>query len=466
MATTRLIAMHVNKGKDAARCLKERIDYVINPDKTEEGKYVTTFGCDPETAANEFELMRQAYLASTGRYRNDEVIAYQLRQSFKPGEVTPEEANKIGCELADRFLKHNHAYIVSTHLNAHCVHNHISFSAVTLDCKHKFRNFLGSGKALGRLSDQICLEHKLSVVSDPRMHDTNYDHWLGDNIKLTNRDQLRSIIDEMLLRKPDGFDALMRLLADAGWQIKKGKQISLCPPGGSRFIRLDTLGEEYSEQALREAILGKRKHVQQPSRRMKKLKKVDLLIDIQAKIDQGKGAGYERWAKVFNVKQLANSLSYLSEHNIKSYDDLASKVENAVHENDELLEKVKAAESRLQEIGELKKAIYDYLKTREVFAEWKKSNWSDAFFHAHEQELMLHKSAKKVFDTIGGKIPTIKELNAEYNSVLSEKQRDYAKYRETRDKMRELLTVKANIDIVTERSNAPESERKPSTIIH
>lgn len=142
---------------------------------------------------------------------------HQLRQSFKPGEVTPEEANKIGCELADRFLKHNHAYIVSTHLNAHCVHNHISFSAVTLDCKHKFRNFLGSGKALGRLSDQICLEHKLSVVSDPRMHDTNYDHWLGDNIKLTNRDQLRSIIDEMLLRKPDGFDALMRLLADAGW---------------------------------------------------------------------------------------------------------------------------------------------------------------------------------------------------------------------------------------------------------
>ena len=130
------------------------------------------------------------------------------------------------------------------------------------------------------------------------------------------------------------------------------------------------------------------------------------------------------------------------------------------------MEKVKAAESRLQEIGKLKKAIYDYLKTREVFAEWKKSNWSDAFSHAHEQELMLHKSAKKVFDTIGGKIPTIKELNAEYNSVLSEKQRDYAKYRETRDKMRELLTVKANIDIVTERSNAPESERKPSTIIH
>ncbi|MBR0392614.1 MAG: relaxase/mobilization nuclease domain-containing protein, partial [Oscillospiraceae bacterium] len=180
MATTRLITIHISKGKSAGGSFAARLDYASNPEKTEDGQLVTSFACDPMTAANEFELMRRTYLNITGRHRDGEVIAYQLRQSFKPGEVTPEEANQIGRELAGRFLKGNHAYIVATHTDKAHIHNHIIFCATTLDCQHKFRNFLGSGKALARLSDQICMEHKLSVVSNPRMHDTNYDRWQGD----------------------------------------------------------------------------------------------------------------------------------------------------------------------------------------------------------------------------------------------------------------------------------------------
>ena len=449
MATTRLIAMHITKGNNAAQSLADRIDYALNPEKTEKGEYVSSFQCDPHTAANEFALMRRTYLHLTERYRDGEVIAYQLRQSFKPGEITPEEANSIGYETASRFLKGKHAFVVATHTDKAHIHNHIIFCATTLDCRHKFRNFLGSGKALARLSDQICMERKLSVVGDPKTRDSNYDRWLGDKAKLTQRDQLRMAIDEMLQKKPDGFAALMKLLEEAGWSVKHGKQLSFRAPGGKKYIRMDTLGEAYSEKVLREVLDGKCEHVPAQTRRMKN--QIGLMIDIQAKLQEGKGKGYENWAKKFNLKQLASSMAYLSTHGIRTYEDLSRLVDDAVKKNDELLARVQSAETRLKEIAEMKKAITNYLKTKDVYAEWKKSGYSKSFYAAYEEQIIIHKAAKKAFDGIQGKIPTIKALSAEYSTVLSEKQKAYAQYREARSNMRELLTVKANIDTVTER---------------
>ena len=456
MAVTRLMPMHINEGRSVLQCFQDRTNYAMNPKKTREGELVSSYMCVPQTAAAEFDLARRTYLTLTGRYRKDEVIAYQLRQSFKPGEITPEDANVLGCELAKRFLHGDHAYIVATHTDKSHIHNHIIFCATAVDCQHKFRNFLGSGKALGRLSDQICMEHKLSVITDPAKRDTNYDRWLGDKAKPTGRDLLRMTIDDMLQKKPDGFAALMKLLEDAGWQIKRGKQISVRAPEGKRFMRLDTLGEEYSESSLKAILAGTRPHIVKPTRRMKK---VSLLIDIQAKIAQGKGSGYENWAKVFNVKQLASSMAYLSEHHIDSYEDLNARVNALVQNNDQLLGKVKAAESRMSEIAAMKKSIHDYLKTKEIYAEWKRSSWSKSFYAEHEQQLLIHKAAKKAFDGINGKLPTIKELSAEYSELLAQKQRDYAAYREARDQMRELLTVKANVDRVTEQEPDQQKEQ-------
>ena len=187
MATTRLIAMHINKGKTIAQCLKARTDYVKNPAKTEQGTLVASYACAPETVDHEFLMMREEYIAKTGRVRDDEVIAYQLRQSFKPGEITPEEANRIGYETAMRFLHGEHAFIVATHTDAHCVHNHIVLSAVALDCEHKFRNFLGSGKAFGQLSDEVCRENHLSVVENKTYSGVAYDKWQGRNVKPNER---------------------------------------------------------------------------------------------------------------------------------------------------------------------------------------------------------------------------------------------------------------------------------------
>ena len=230
MATTRIIPMHINKGKTIAQCLKARVDYVKNPDKTEDGALISAYACAPETADQEFLLARSAYMAITGRKIHNEVIAYQLRQSFKPGEVTPEEANKIGYELASQFLKGEHAFIVATHNDRRHVHNHIVFCATALDGSRKFRDVWRSGKVVAALSDQLCEQHRLSVIREPANQNVTYDQWLGEEARISQRDILRMTIDAALRMRPDGFDALMQLLEEVGCRIKRAAQISIRPP--------------------------------------------------------------------------------------------------------------------------------------------------------------------------------------------------------------------------------------------
>ena len=187
MATTRIIPMHLNKGKSIKQCLSERIDYGKNSDKTENGTFISSYACEPETADADFTLSKREYFQLTGRKQDSDVIAYQVRQSFKPGEITPEEANRIGYEFAERFLKGNHAFIVCTHTDKHHIHNHIYWNSTTLDCTHKFRNFWGSTLAVRRLSDLICVQHRMSVIENPRPHGMSYNRWQGDIEKLSKR---------------------------------------------------------------------------------------------------------------------------------------------------------------------------------------------------------------------------------------------------------------------------------------
>mgnify|MGYP004521045447 CR=1 FL=1 len=216
MATTRIISMHVNHGKTIADCLTARIDYSKNPDKTQGGELISAYQCDPKTADAEFLLSKRQYKTLTGREQQSDVIAYQVRQSFKPGEITPEDANRVGYEFAERFLKGRHAFLVATHTDTRHIHNHIIWNSTTLDCKRKFRDFLGSGRAVARLSDAICTEHRLSVIAAPKRGVNHYGRWLGDKAKPTHRELLCGLIDAALLQKPDGFDALLKLLAEAG----------------------------------------------------------------------------------------------------------------------------------------------------------------------------------------------------------------------------------------------------------
>ena len=462
MATTRLMPLHIGRGQTAGDAIKRALGYIKDPVKTENGILVTSYGCTPQTAEAEFMLMRREYLTITGRRRGkDDVLAYHLRQSFKPGEITPEEVNRIGCELAKRFAHGQHAYVVATHADRCHVHSHIIFSAVNLACDRKFRDFLGSGRALGRLSDTLCVENGLSIIEKPQHTTLTYDKWLGDRAKQPQREEMRATIDEIMRQKPESFDALLSILREKGWEIKHGKRVSARAPGQVRFKRLDSLGEEYSEKTLRAALDEKREWQPKERRKGQKPKiehaSVSLLVDVQAKLQQGKGGGYARWAKVFNAKQMAQTLTYLSEHHIQNLAELAEKTEAATSRHGELLRKVKNEEARMKEIAELKKHVLGYLRTRETYAAYKKSGYARKFLVEHEQEILIHRAAKQAFDERKlTKLPTVQTLQTEYESLMTQRKKDYVEYRAAKDEMRELLTVRANVERIL---NEPMEQR-------
>lgn len=449
MATTRLMPLHTGKGRDVGTAISDIIDYAENPEKTDYGRLIAGYECDSRTADAEFLFSKRQYAALTGRTRGaEDVIAYHLRQSFVPGEITPEEANRIGCKLAKRFTNGNHAFIVCTHIDKHHIHNHIIWNSTSLDCTRKFRNFWGSTKAVRRLNDTLCIEDGLSIVENPKRHGKSYNEWLGNQTKPSNRELLRVAIDAALVQKPADFDALLKLLRSAGYEIKTGKVLALRGENQKRFIRLDTLGNGYSEAELRAVLSGEKEH--QPRKKIIRPapdKKVNLLVDVQAKLRAGKGVGYERWAKVFNLKQMAQTVNYLTEHNLLEYDALAAKAASATARYNELSAQIKATEKRLAEIAVLKTQIVNYAKTRNTYVAYRKAGYSKKFLSEHESDILLHKAAKKAFNELGvKKLPTVKSLQAKYAALLAEKKIAYADYRKARDEMKELLTVKANVD--------------------
>ncbi|WP_339362242.1 relaxase/mobilization nuclease domain-containing protein [Vallitalea maricola] len=451
MATTRLISMHQNKGKSIADCLADRTDYAKNPDKTNDGELLSSYECDPKTVQAEFMLSKRQYDDITGRKQASNVIAYQIRQSFKPGEITPELANKIGYELGTSFTKGNHAFIVATHIDKSHIHNHIIFNSTSLDCTKKFRDFLGSGRAIAKISDRICLENGLSIIENPKRSKGHYGKWLGDKKPLSHSDKLRQTIDEVLAKKPTTFDEFLQLMQGAGYEIKSGKHYAFKGAEQKKFIRLRSLGEGYSEDELKAIIEGKalqrevkKSSVKQPKRQEKS---INLLVDIQAKLQQGKGKGYEQWAKIFNLKQMAQTVNFLQEHKLLAYADLEEKAKKCTATFDELNTQIKTAEKRMAEIQVLKKHIINYAKTRDVYTAYRKAGYSQKFFEEHRAELTLHKAAKAAFEELGvKKLPTVKTLQAEYADLLSEKKKAYGQYHAVKKEMQDILTAKANID--------------------
>ena len=301
MAATRLIALHINKGKTVAQCLADRTDYSENAAKTEDGKYISAYACDAKTCDEEFLLSKRQYEHITGRTQAHDVIAYQIRQSFKPGEITPEEANKVGYETAMRFTKGKHAFIVATHVDRAHIHNHIIFNSTTLDCTRKFRDFRLSGLALARLSDIVCLEHRLSVIVrkpyGERKKRTEYPE------KKSQRDEICEAIDAALERKPKDFQELIGILQEAGYEYKDGKQPALRGKGHARFARFRSLGKGYSVEELCGVIAGNAVHKSKfaektrtsaRSAQVHQKAELSFLIDVRAKMQAGKGAGYAR----------------------------------------------------------------------------------------------------------------------------------------------------------------------------
>ena len=360
LAATRLIALHKNKGKSVAACLKSRTDYAQNPDKTQQGELVSSYECSPLTVDEEFMLSKRQYELVTGRRQKSDVIAYQIRQSFKPGEITAEEANKVGYELAMRFTKGKYAFIVATHTDREHIHNHIIYNSTALDSARKFRDFLLSGLAVQRLSDLICLEHQLSVIEKKpyrkRQKRTLYPP------KESNRDRLCGIIDSILAEKPKDYEDFLQKLEQQGYEVKRGKYTAVKGKGQKRFIRFRTLGTGYGEDEIKAVLEGKAKH-QPYQKKQPKEQPFQLLVDIQGKMAEGKSVGYKKWATKFNLKEMSKTLLFLQEQKIGSAEELRERAAAATERYHELGNSIKAAEARLTQIAVLKTHIINYAKT-------------------------------------------------------------------------------------------------------
>lgn len=460
MAATRLIALHVNKGKTVAQCLADRTDYSENAAKTNNGEFISSYECEAKTADEEFLLSKRQYQHITGRQQKNNIIAYQIRQSFKPGEVTPEEANQVGYETAMRFTKGKHAFIVATHIDKAHIHNHIIYNSTTLDCTRKFKNFFLSGLAVQRVSDLVCAEHGLSIIT-PKPYRERQKRTVYPK-KRTQRDDLCDAIDQVLQEKPRNYADFLKKMEDLGFEFKDGKQPAFRGKGQKRFIRLRSLGEDYSDEELRAAIAGKSgRKPRNANRQVPVPKQFNLLIDIQAKMAEGKSAGYERWAKKFNRKEAARTVCLLKEKGLDSYEDLVALTEKLSSRFSELSSSIKSAEKRMVEIGALQTHLNNYSKTRKVYEAYRKYGYSKKFFEEHREAITLHKAAKEAFNNLeGGKVPSRKDLDEEFHRLLTEKKQAYAEYREVKKDMQEYLVAKQTVEHILGIDRKKQEEEK------
>ena len=437
------------RNRTRQQSMADRHDYDQKAEKTNDGELVSFYMCSPETAAEEFEISKQLYHQITGRKQSPEhdIIMYRIIQSFKPGEISPEDANRLGYELAMKFTRGQHQFVVSTHVDKAHIHTHIEFNSTNLNCDAKFQNVKNSAFILRRLNDELCRAHGISVIENPKPSAKKQKEIAAVKYGTSHKEQLRQTIDRVL---PDcqGYDDFLAKMRAEGYEIREGKKLSFRAPGWGRFTRSDKLGADYTKEALRERSTNRggrssaaRKAVPHAGR------KVNMLIDIQAKMAAGKGAGYERWAKIFNLKEAAKTLNFLIENDLTDYDELTARAEQAGDRFDEVSRHIKQLECRMAEVAQLKTHIINYSKTREVYAAYKKSRHKKEFLAEHGAEIAQHEAAKKAFDALDGKpIPKVAQLSKQYAALLAEKQEQYAEYKALRQDMIAYRTAKQNVD--------------------
>ena len=417
---------------------------------------MSSYLCDPETAHAEFMLVKGQYQAETGRTAEQGALCYQIRQAFPQGEVTPKEANRIGYETAMRWTKGKYQFFVCTHTDKGHIHNHIYYNSTAYDRSRKFRNFIGSSFALRRLSDRVCLEHALSVVERPKLHSKgrflHYGQWQGEVRPPSQKEQIRCAIDTALSKRPADFADFLRRMEAVGFQVVHGRGgvISFRAPGHDRAARLraSTLGAGYGREDIQAVIDGKAPTRTAPVRRAPTPRRVNLLIDIQERMRQGKGPAYERWAKVYNLKQMAAALQYLKEHQLFEYDDLAAKTDAATERFHTLAGDIQQTEAELSRVSDLMAAVVQYAKTRPAFDGYKAAKYSRKYLAEHEAELADYRAAKAAMaELLGGeKLPKMDVLKEKRRQLAARKKALYLEYRKAQQDMRELVAVKGSVD--------------------
>ena len=429
--------MAVTKTHPIKSTLKAAIDYICNPDKTDGKLLVSSFGCAAETADIEFEWTRR-HSIDKGTH-----LGRHLIQAFEPGEVMPEEAHRIGMELAREVLGGKYEFVLTTHIDKDHVHNHLIFNAVSFtDHKHYHSN-KRSYHFIRRTSDRICKEHGLSVIVPGQDRGKSYIEHQAERTGTSYKAKLRAAIDRLLPGCHDLEELLVRLQRE-GYALKRGKYISARAPGQERFTRLKTLGADYAEDALTARMAGRARPSRQPKHQSGK---ISLLIDIQNNIKAQQSAGFTHWAKLNNLKQAAKTMNFLTEHGISSYGELESKLNAVSARRDTAHAEIKRIESRSVELALVMKHAGTYRQLKPLYDRYRKSNDKEKFLRGHEGEIILFEAATRELKRMGAvPLPTTESMKTELANLNAEKERLLAEYKAARTEAQEYDTVKQNVD--------------------
>ena len=443
--------MAVTKIKPVKSTLSKALDYIENPDKTDGKMLISSFGCSYETADIEF-----GYTLSQALDKGNN-LAFHLIQSFAPGEVDYEKAHEIGKQLADAVTKGQHEYVVTTHIDKGHIHNHIIFCAVNFVDHHKYNSNKRSYYGIRNMSDKLCRENGLSVVVPGKgSKGKSYAEYQAEKTGTSWKGKLKIAVDA-LIPQVSSFEELLQRLQAADYEIKPGKYVSCRAPGQERFTRLKTLGADYTEEAIRERIAGRRaKAAKAPGEQ----RGVSLLIDIENSIKAAQSKGYEQWAKIHNLKQAAKTMNFLTEHKIEQYADLVSRIEEMAAESGQAADALKNAEKRLADMAVLIKNVSTYQKTKPVYDAYRKARNREKYRAGQEQAIILHEAAARSLKAAGiAKLPNLAALQSEYEALQAQKEALYADYGKLKKKVREYDIIKQNIDSILQADRQPEREK-------
>lgn len=443
--------MAVTKIKPVKSTLSKALDYIENPDKTDGKMLVSSFGCSYETADIEF-----GYTLSQALDKGSN-LAFHLIQSFAPGEVDYEKAHEIGKQLADAVTKGQHEYVVTTHIDKGHIHNHVIFCAVNFVDHHKYNSNKRSYYGIRNMSDKLCRENGLSVVVPGKgSKGKSYAEYQAEKTGTSWKGKLKIAVDA-LIPQVSSFEELLTRLQAAGYEIKPGKYVSCRAPGQERFTRLKTLGADYTEEAIRERIAGRRAKAAKAPREQRD---VSLLIDIENSIKAAQSKGYEQWAKIHNLKQAAKTMNFLTEHKIEQYADLVSRIEEMSAESGQAADALKNAEKRLADMAVLIKNVSTYQKTKPVYDAYRKARNREKYRAGQEQAIILHEAAARSLKAAGiAKLPNLAALQSEYEALQAQKEALYADYGKLKKKVREYDIIKQNIDSILQADRQPEREK-------
>ena len=445
--------MAVTKIKPIKSTLSKALDYIQNPDKTDGKMLVSSFGCSYETADIEFE-----YTLSQALQKGNN-LAFHLIQSFEPGEVDYQKAHEIGKQLADAVTKGQHEYVLTTHIDKGHVHNHIIFCAVNFVDYHKYNSNKRSYYGIRNISDKLCRENGLSVVIPGKgSKGKSYAEYTAEKQGTSYKAKLKTAIDTLIPQVKD-FDELLRRLQEMGYEIKQGKYISFRAAGQERFTRAKTLGAAYTEEAIKERIKGV---YAAKAKTLRKDKKIRLVVDLENSIKAQQSAGYERWAKIHNLKQAAKSMNFLTENKIEYYSELESKIADIMTAHDAAAKAVKEVEQRMSDLSLLIKHTTTYRQLKPIYDEYRKSPDKEKYLRGHESEIILFEAAARALKEMQiKKLPDLAALRKEYSSLNDRKSKLYEDYRQAKKQMQEYGVVKKNVDSILypSQSKAKEQER-------